>query len=166
MLQPDCIGSTDDVDRFILGSKRSSKTKQNETIEMLLLGDETTPVKVADKFESLLPPANHQDIVNRLKLAADWCKAHSNDSYVPQNNTFAGISGQQSTFNIAQDTGYQTHSMNSTSMTDNLVTPSKQIIKWDERIIPNDDELHMSDWKRNMVNVYSSTPSKNRDRDN
>lgn len=158
--------STEDVNNFMEPLKYTKKTKQNETVDMILLEEEITPVKSAEQTKGSLPVVQQHEIVDRLKLAADWCKIHSNESCAHQNNTFGGISAQQSTFNFAQDTGYQTYSMNSTSMIENAnVTPSKQIVKWNERITSHDDELHISDWKRNMINIYSSTPSKNRDRD-
>ncbi|XP_046423434.1 uncharacterized protein LOC124181173 isoform X1 [Neodiprion fabricii] len=169
MLCTKLCSSTEDIDKFVEPQKLKNQTKPNETIEMILLGNETTQVEYEDQIteDSSLTHRQQKETVNRLKLAADWCKLHSNESYAYQNNTFAGISGQQSTFNFAQDTGYQTQSMNSTSMHENAnASPTKSNIRWDERILTHDDEMHMSDWKRNIQNIYSSTPSKDQSRDN
>ncbi|XP_017886946.1 protein aurora borealis [Ceratina calcarata] len=84
------------------------------------------------------------------------------ESYVlQQTNGTLGISDRQSVSNCAQDTGYQTYSMS--NVTDN--TPTKQKSCWGDRVLVTDDEFRLSEWKENMKNIFSSTPSRsNRDR--
>lgn len=76
-----------------------------------------------------------------------------------------GISGQQSVSNSIQDTGYQTCSMSNTAnVTDSYSTPTKQKAYWGDRILMSDDELRLPEWRENMKNIFSSTPSRsNRD---
>ncbi|XP_076279022.1 aurora kinase A activator-like protein bora [Lasioglossum baleicum] len=83
-----------------------------------------------------------------------------------QNNihtfTKLGMSDQQSVSHSVQDTGYHTYNMSSTvNMTNSYnTTPVKQNIYCGERILLTDDELHLSDWKENMKNMFCSTPSR------
>lgn len=137
--------------------------EHNETTEML--SQQTTPLQNEERKKLKIATNTNKDILDRLRIAADWCKNHSDDSYVPQNNTLLGHSGsgQQSIFSSAQDTGYQTCSMsNTTGNTDNCsMTPIKQSLQnWNERILSTVDEVQLSDWKDNMKNMFSSTPSK------
>lgn len=81
-----------------------------------------------------------------------------------QVNTILGISDVQSVSNSAQDTGYQTYSMNSATNVDSYNTPVKQKAYWEDRILMTDGEFCLSDWKENIKNIFSSTPSRsNRD---
>ncbi|XP_076162836.1 aurora kinase A activator-like protein bora [Ptiloglossa arizonensis] len=107
---------------------------------------------------------------NVFKQLTDSCKLYTNESCIlQQTNTILGISDQQSISNSVQDTGYQTYSMsNTTNVTDSYnSTPVKQKACWRDQILLIDDEFRMSDWKENVKNIYSSTPSKtNKEWDN
>ncbi|XP_015601357.1 protein aurora borealis [Cephus cinctus] len=141
----------------------AKSTKTNDTVEMVTLSEETTPVKKNLEHKNRVTVDQNFEIVNRLKFAADWYKSHSNESCTFQHsNTFSGTSAQQSTSNIAQDTGYQTNSTyNTTSLIDSCsITPVKQKGYWDERGLPCDDDMQLSDWKKNSKHIFSSTPSK------
>lgn len=99
----------------------------------------------------------------------DSCKMNTNDSIFQQTNAILATSNQQSVSNSAQDTGYQTYSMNNTTnVTDSYnITPVKQKLYWGDQILITDDEFPLSDWKENMKNIFSSTPSRtNREKDN
>ena len=77
-----------------------------------------------------------------------------------QSNIMSGAFEQQSISNSIQDTGYQTYSMNSMMHTiDSYNTSMNQKIIWNERIVTSRDIAQLS-WKENMMNVFSSTPSK------
>lgn len=133
-----------------------SECEQNETIEMVSLLQENTPIKSSLK---------NNEIIDKLKDAVDWYKAVSSESInkIPPNLTLAGISEQSSAFN-AQDTGYQTYSMNNTTANPDSrnITPIKKLYRWNERIneVPNTEEMTISDWQENLKTMFSSTPSK------
>ncbi|XP_060827329.1 protein aurora borealis [Bombus pascuorum] len=95
-------------------------------------------------------------------------KTSTNEScMIQQTNAMLGISGQQSVSNSIQDTGYQTCSMSNTAnVTDSYgTTPTKQKAYWGDRILMSDDELRLPEWRENMKNIFSSTPSRsNRER--
>lgn len=110
-----------------------------------------------------------QNTDNTLKYVTDSCKMNTNDSIFQQTNAMLATSNQQSISNSAQDTGYQTYSMNNTTnVTDSYdITPIKQKLCWGDQILITDDEFPLSDWKENMKNIFSSTPSRtNREKDN
>lgn len=109
----------------------------------------------------------YQNTDNTLKYVTDSCKMNTNDSIFQQTNAMLATSNQQSV--SAQDTGYQTYSMNNTTnVTDSYnITPVKQKLYWGDQILITDDEFALSDWKENMKNIFSSTPSRtNREKDN
>lgn len=101
--------------------------------------------------------------LKRPKFANDWCKTFSSESSTYQQNfTLSATNGQQSAFNFAQDTGYQTCSINNTANnTESYATASiKEKLHWDEQLLPSEDDLKLSDWKKNLKYMCSSTPSK------
>ncbi|KOC60874.1 Protein aurora borealis [Habropoda laboriosa] len=110
------------------------------------------------------------NVVNTFKYLTESCKINTNESYIlQQTNTMLGISDQQSVSNSVQDTGYQTYSMSSTTnITDSYnTTPIKQKACWGDRILMTDEKFRLYDWKENMKNVFSSTPSRsNREKEN
>ncbi|XP_012261183.2 protein aurora borealis [Athalia rosae] len=164
MLSTELNSSAENSEQVLGNEKLCERTRQNETVEMILLGHKTPPVtSPVNKLERHVCLGQREDNKDCWNVATEWCKVHSHEQ---QCNTHT-ISDQQSTLNFAQDTGYQTYSMNGTSVTESInVTPTKQKIHLDEKIIYNDEELHLSDWKKNLINIYSSTPSKNRAKDN
>lgn len=90
-------------------------------------------------------------------------KSNFSESYaLQQSNMLSGNYVQQLAFSTAhQDTGYQTYSSsNLTSNIDSYSTSIKQKLHWEDKAAPADDEVHLSDWKDNMKNMISSTPSK------
>lgn len=79
-----------------------------------------------------------------------------------KSDAILGLSDYQS--HLTSDTGYQTYSINNTNGDHSRITPVKQIPQWDEKIsISEDNDIQLSDWKKNIKNVYSSTPSKYND---
>lgn len=77
-----------------------------------------------------------------------------------RSNIISGAFDQQSISNLVQDTGYQTHSMNSTMHTiDSYNTSTNHKTFWNEKIVISKDNTQLS-WKENIRNVFSSTPSK------
>ncbi|XP_012270643.1 protein aurora borealis [Orussus abietinus] len=134
------------------------------TEDIVPLPGETTLFGQDEKKSCHAHSNNCVDIVNRLYLATDLYKIQSSESSAfQQSSTFSGVSGQQSTFGLTQDTGYQTYSTNNAShFAENncSLSPSKQHTCWDERILLPDDEVRLSDWKGNMKYMCSSTPSK------
>nr|XP_003704094.1 PREDICTED: protein aurora borealis isoform X1 [Megachile rotundata]XP_012142440.1 PREDICTED: protein aurora borealis isoform X1 [Megachile rotundata] len=109
--------------------------------------------------------SKHCDATRAFKCLTESYKISTNESCISQQtNAALGIWEQ----NSAQDTGYQTYSMNSiTNVTDNCnSTPVKQKASWGDRILSTDDEFRLSDWKENIKNIFCSTPSRsNRERD-
>ena len=112
---------------------------------------------------------SNQNGTGTFKHLTESCRMYTNDSCIlQQTNGTLGISDQQSVSNFAQDTGYQTYSMSSTTnVTDSYnSTPVKQKACWGDRIMLTDEEFRLSDWKENMKNIFSSTPSRsNRERE-
>lgn len=77
-----------------------------------------------------------------------------------RSNIISGAFDQQSISNLVQDTGYQTHSMNSTMHTiDSYNTSTNHKTLWNEKIVTSKDNTQLS-WKENIRNVFCSTPSK------
>jgi len=75
-----------------------------------------------------------------------------------RSNIMSGAFEQQSI--SVQDTGYQTHSMNSIMHTiDSYNTSTSHKTLWNERIATSRDNAQLS-WRENIKNVFSSTPSK------
>lgn len=106
---------------------------------------------------------------NKSKLAADHrvCKTAANfsESYaMQQSKMLSGNYVQQVQFSSAQDTGYQSHSAsNITSNMDSYSSTSiKQKLHWDERLAhqTDDEAVQLTDWRDDMKNMISSTPSK------
>lgn len=125
--------------------------------KMNVLANDLAPVE--RNFE--ISPSEFNSLkhnANALKPVTITC-----ESYVlQQTNGTLGIPDQQSISNYAQDTGYQTYSMS--NVTDGYSSPTKQKPFWGERILITDDEFRLSEWKENMKNIFSSTPSRsNRD---
>ncbi|XP_076240347.1 aurora kinase A activator-like protein bora [Calliopsis andreniformis] len=114
--------------------------------------------------------SKQQNDVHTFKHLTESCKIYTNENCrLQQTNGILGVSDQQSVSNFAQDTGYQTYSMSSTTnVTDSYnSTPVKQKACWSDRILLTDDEFRLCDWKENIKNIFSSTPSRsNRERDN
>ncbi|KAJ8667073.1 hypothetical protein QAD02_008735 [Eretmocerus hayati] len=102
-----------------------------------------------------------RDSVSQLKFT-EAVKGNFSDSYaMQQSNMLSGNYVQQNVFTSAQDTGYQTN--NSCSITSNMDSHTNSIrqkLHWDEKITHTDDEVHLVDWRDNMTNMISSTPSK------
>ncbi|XP_015115239.1 protein aurora borealis [Diachasma alloeum] len=143
-----------------LESKRpEDQVNKNDTIEMVSLLQESTP------FNPAIPITIEVSKIDRVKETVDWYRNTSSESLGGQKhgNTLirSNYSEQSSAFNFAQDTGYQTYSMNNTS--DNRsITPLKKQNNWSERItaISEIDEVKSTNWQENIENMYSSTPSK------
>ncbi|XP_011297641.1 protein aurora borealis [Fopius arisanus] len=146
--------------------KPEVEVNKNNTIEMVSLLQESTP------FNPAIPITIEVSKIDRVKDLGDWYRNVSCESINGQKlgTTLlrSNYSEQSSAFNFAQDTGYQTYSMNNTS--DNRsITPIKKQSNWSERItaISEIDEIKSSNWQENIENMYSSTPSKyGRQRDN
>lgn len=76
-----------------------------------------------------------------------------------QSNMISGAFEQQSISNF-QDTGYQTHSMNSITHTiDSCNTSTNHKTLWNEQLVMSKDNTQLS-WRENVNCVFSSTPSK------
>ncbi|CAG5103451.1 Similar to bora: Protein aurora borealis (Drosophila pseudoobscura pseudoobscura) [Cotesia congregata] len=137
----------------------SKEYNQNETVEMVSLIQETTPQKQSTKIDNVI----------KFKDSVDWCKnVITNESYKGRRNFTSGGFSDQSTsaFTSAQDTGYQTYSMNNTANTNTTnnrsFTPVKKGFNWDDRHtgMSSVSEIRLSDWQGNFNSVISSTPSK------
>lgn len=78
-----------------------------------------------------------------------------------QSNTMFGTFDPSSISNSVQDTGYQTYSMNSTVHTVDSYSISMQNHKAQstEQTVTSKNDALLS-WKEDMLNVFSSTPSK------
>ncbi|XP_063992025.1 protein aurora borealis [Diachasmimorpha longicaudata] len=142
-----------------LESHSPAPLTKNNTIEMVSLLQEST------SFNPAIPITIEVSKIDRVKETTDWYRNTSNESIGGQKHGItllrSNYSEQSSAFNFAQDTGYQTYSMNNTS--DNRsITPLKKQATWSERItsISEIDEVKSSNWKENLENMYSSTPSK------
>lgn len=98
---------------------------------------------------------------DKSKLA-EPCKFNYSENYAMQQSMLSGNYAQQMTFKSAQDTGYQTFSSSSniTSNTEYYCSSIKQKFNWTEEKLQTDDEVQLADWKDNMKNMISSTPSK------
>ncbi|XP_029169713.1 LOW QUALITY PROTEIN: protein aurora borealis [Nylanderia fulva] len=79
-----------------------------------------------------------------------------------QSNTMFGTSDQQSISNSAQDTGYQTYSMNNTMHTVDSYNNISMNYKThcNERQVTSKVNNTQLSWRENIENVFSSTPSK------
>ena len=164
MLRPNLINARTDIKSETPEKLQNNDDKSPTSIKTSeMMSPVKTPLKHEEIIETNVQTSKNNEILDRLKIAADWCKTHSNESYAPQNSILLGhsVSSHQSAFNSAQDTGYQTYSMsNITGNTDNCsITPVKQKIHWDTKVSQN-DEIKLSDWQDNMNNMFSSTPSK------
>ncbi|XP_031826709.2 aurora kinase A activator-like protein bora [Nomia melanderi] len=109
-----------------------------------------------------------QNDVHMFNHLTNSCKMFTSENCIlQQTNAMLGMSDQHSVSNSVQDTGYQTYSMSSTvNVTDSYnITPVKPKTGYSHLLA--DDEFRLSDWKENMKNIFSSTPSRsNREREN
>lgn len=107
---------------------------------------------------------------NLTTITSDWLKINSNEAF-QRNETILGnsLAGHPSwNGHSTQDTGYQTRSItNITENTENTeaafsisVAPITKPFSWNDKIFSNGEEIILSDWKDNMKNMFSSTPSK------
>lgn len=138
-------------------------TRSDISVEMHSIKEDSIPVIKNNEKNQNSKDTNkdeYHNIVNELKHFPDSCQTYQMENCTSQQmNTFLGISGGHSASNIAQDTGYQTYSMNSTTnITENSTINQK--LHYGEHIFILEDELRMSDWKGNMKHVVCSTPSK------
>lgn len=136
-----------------------SEEKCGDVTHMAVSIENSIKFKYEDKENFAL---NNFNIHDKSKLM-EVCKSNFSESYaMQQSNMLSGNYVQQLGFNSAhQDTGYQTYSSsNSTSNIDSYSTSVKQKLHWDEKIVSADDTVQLSDWKDNIKNMISSTPSK------
>ena len=135
--------------------------EQNETVDMAMQFEYCTHFKSDEKENQ--PPNFNSESPKRSKFATDWCKTLSSESCIYQPNfTLSTTNSQQSVCNSAQDTGYQTCSINNTANNTGSYATSliKEKFHWDDQLLPSEDDLKLSDWKENMKYMCSSTPSK------
>ncbi|XP_033223783.1 protein aurora borealis [Belonocnema kinseyi] len=141
--------------------KSIDEEEKNDTVDMAMHFELPNYLKSDEKENQ---PVNfNSESLKRPKFANDWCKTFSSEtSTYQQNFTLSATNGQQSAFNFAQDTGYQTCSINNTANnTESSAAVSiKEKLHWDEQLLPSEDDLKLSDWKKNMKYMCSSTPSK------
>lgn len=127
---------------------------------MVVSTDNSLKFKFEDKENSAL---NNFNIHDKSKFT-EIIKSNFSESYaLQQSNMLSGNYVQQLGFSTAhQDTGYQTYSSsNLTSNMDSYSTSIKQKLYCEDKIAPPaDDEVQLSDWKDDMKNMISSTPSK------
>lgn len=153
----------------VLNLENNSMCIQVDTLaEIKVLEKKSTQVEYNCENRNL-ELENYND-ESTFKNFSDSCKMNTNEnSMFQQTNAMLGTSDRQSGSNSVQDTGYQTYSMsNTTNVIDSYnSTPVKQKIYRRDRILMTDDEFHLADWKENMKNIFSSTPSRsNRKRNN
>lgn len=133
-------------------SAKSSEDNKNETIEMTSFQD-----------SSAFRPIIEISKIDRVK-DTDWYRSSSESinglKHTLGNTLIRSNFSELSTCNLAQDTGYQTYSMNSTS--DSRSTPGKKQSNWCDKItaITEIEEIKGVNWEENIQNMYSSTPSK------
>ena len=132
--------------------------KCSEVTQMIISSENSMKFKCEDK-ENFAP--NHFNHTDKSRFVENH-KTNFNESYaMQQSNMLSGNYVQQMPFSSAQDTGYQTYSSsNITSNTDSYSTSIKQKLHWDDRIPQIEDEVQLADWRENMKNMISSTPSK------
>ncbi|XP_014236583.1 protein aurora borealis [Trichogramma pretiosum] len=91
----------------------------------------------------------------------DEGKDYVSESYAIGNMS-SGNYTHQTGFQSTQDTGYQTFSSSSnlTNTMDGYSNSMKHKLYWDDKITEEEDETNLTDWKKNLKNMISSTPSK------
>ncbi|KAG7212052.1 hypothetical protein KM043_012408 [Ampulex compressa] len=143
------------------------RTSEEEASESERLLNDSKHMKFSTSPKVEVMPKNstlyEKSAKTELKMLTDSCKVYTNESCILQKtNTLLGISDLQSISNSRQDTGYQTYSMSSTTNAIDSCneTQVKEKLCWGDRILLTEDEVRMSDWKQNMRNVFSSTPSR------
>ncbi|CAK9797412.1 Protein aurora borealis [Anthophora plagiata] len=138
--------------------------------ELKVLAKNSTQLEHDHETETLEFNSRHFNVINKYKYLTESCKINTSESYIfQQTNAMLGISDQQSVSNSVQDTGYQTYSMSSTTNVNDSYnsTPIKQKAYWGDRILMTDEKFRLPDWKENMKNIFSSTPSRsNREKEN
>ncbi|KAF3429679.1 hypothetical protein E2986_02192 [Frieseomelitta varia] len=159
------INADKKVDNFLNLESNCTWVQGDTQTEIKVLAKNSTHVK--HNFENTTSESNikHNTATDTFKHLTNSYKANVNEYCMfQQMNTILGISDVQSVSNSAQDTGYQTYSMNSATNVDNYNTPVKQKAYWEDRILMTNGEFCLPDWKENIKNIFSSTPSRsNRD---
>ncbi|NP_001122572.1 protein aurora borealis [Nasonia vitripennis] len=135
------------------------EAEKDDDITHMVVSENSLKFKFEDKENFAL---NNFNIHDKSKFT-EIGKLNFSESYaLQQSNMLSGNYIQQLGFGTAhQDTGYQTYSSsNLTSNMDSYSTSIKQKLHWEDKTAPADDEVQLSDWKDNMKNMISSTPSK------
>ncbi|XP_017762083.1 PREDICTED: protein aurora borealis [Eufriesea mexicana] len=162
------INAEEKVDN-ILNLENNSMCIQVDTLaEIKVLEKKSTQTEY--NYENRILELKNHNAESTFKNLTDSCKMNTNEnSMFQQTNAILGISDQQSGSNSVQDAGYQTYSMsNTTNVIDSYnSSPVKQKVYRRDRILMTDDEFRLADWKENVKNIFSSTPSRsNRKRNN
>ncbi|XP_054001201.1 protein aurora borealis [Hylaeus anthracinus] len=156
------------MDDFVCFDTNSTCIQVSSIAEPKIVSNSSTHSERYPKTEASEFNVKQLNTSNAFKQSTDSCKIYTNESCIlQQTNATLGISDHYSVSNCVQDTGYQTYSMSSTTNINDSynTTPVKQKASWDQNL--TQDEFRLSDWKENMKNIFSSTPSKtNREWDN
>lgn len=139
----------------IENNKNCDDYDENDTVEMVSLLNETTPLKKTT--------IRRTNFIGRLNNSTDlYDNIVSNNeikNIVDKNNTHIGGCPEQSSIFQSQDTGYQTNSINNMTENQSLISVEKQFY-WNDKL--NDDvknkDIKLSEWQENIM--FSSTPSK------
>ncbi|XP_076640533.1 aurora kinase A activator-like protein bora [Colletes latitarsis] len=158
------------MEKSVHFNSNSTCVQMNDLTEREVISKSSNHSNQYQKTEAPEFNFKQHNTVNVFKQLTDSCKMHTNENCIlQQTNGTLGISDQQSVSNSVQDTGYQTCSISNTmNITDSYnCTPVKQKAYWGDQILSTDDDFRLSDWKENIKNIFSSTPSRtNREWDN
>ncbi|XP_058791812.1 protein aurora borealis [Phymastichus coffea] len=130
----------------------------HDITQLMVSNDNFVKIKYEDKENFVSTSFSN----NEKSKLTEIHKTNFSEIYaMQQSNMLSGNCVQPMAFSSTHDTGYQTYSSsNITSNFDSYSNSMKQKLCWDERTTQADDEVQLTDWKENMKNVISSTPSK------
>lgn len=142
----------EDSDKLIIIN--SNKTNTYESINMEELSKCINSTDSIERSNVVFSEERNNEIsLKILPKTANFSRENPKET-----NMMSGAFEQQSISNSVQDTGYQTHSMNSITHTiDSYNTSTKTL--WNEQLVISKDNTQLS-WRENINCVFSSTPSK------
>lgn len=157
------IGKTlfsEEIQQMIENNQSVEDEGHCDITHMIVSNDNSVKFRYGDRGN--LVPNNFN--INDKSKATKIHQTNFSESYVmQQSNMLSGNCVQPMALSSNHDTGYQTYnSSNITSNFDSYNASIKQKLYCDERTAHGDDEVHLIEWKEDIKNVISSTPSKYR----
>ncbi|XP_024882099.1 protein aurora borealis-like [Temnothorax curvispinosus] len=149
-----------------MSSREIDVKRTGDSDKLIIINNDKTNACDSINMEELPKCINSTDNIVHSSAVVFSDKEHNKEtaSFSRENhkrsNIMSGAFEQQSISNSVQDTGYQTHSMNSAMCTiDSYNTSTNHKTLWNEKIAMSKDYTQLS-WRENIRNVFSSTPSK------